>query len=132
MNKVILIGNLTRDPEIKATKSGKVVCEFTIAVNDRQGNAQYFRISAWEKRGEICQKYLSKGKKVYVSGPVSARAYQANNGETRVSMEVIADEVEFLSSRDTAEQSYQQQEREAIQQESAPAMVAVETAELPF
>ena len=132
MNKVILIGNLTRDPEIKATKSGKVVCEFTIAVNDRQGNAQYFRISAWEKRGESCQKYLSKGKKVYVSGPVSARAYQANNGETRVSIEVIADEVEFLSSRDTAEQSYQQQEREAIQQESAPAMVAVETAELPF
>lgn len=132
MNKVILIGNLTRDPEIKATKSGKVVCEFTIAANDRQGNAQYFRISAWEKRGESCQKYLSKGKKVYVSGPVSARAYQANNGETRVSIEVTANEVEFLSSRDTAEQSYQQQEREAIQQESAPAMVAVETAELPF
>lgn len=132
MNKVILIGNLTRDPEIKATKSGKVVCEFTIAVNDRQGNAQYFRISAWEKRGESCQKYLSKGKKVYVSGPVSARAYQSNNGETRVSFEVIADEVEFLSSRDTAEQSYQQQEREAIQQETAPAMVAVETEELPF
>jgi single-strand DNA-binding protein len=69
---------------------------------------------------------------VYVSGPVSARAYQANNGETRVSIEVTADEVEFLSSRDTAEQSYQQQEREAIQQESAPAMVAVETEELPF
>lgn len=132
MNKIILIGNLTRDPEIKATKSGKVVCEFTIAVNDRQGNAQYFRISAWEKRGESCQKYLSKGKKVYVSGPVSARAYQANNGETRVSIEVTADEVEFLSGRDTAEQSYQQQEREAIQQESAPAMVAVETEELPF
>lgn len=132
MNKVILIGNLTRDPEIKATKSGKVVCEFTIAVNDRQGNAQYFRVSVWEKRGESCQKYLSKGKKVYVSGPVSARAYQSNSGETRVSVEVTADEVEFLSGRDTAEQSYQQQEREAIQQETAPAMVAVETEELPF
>ena len=131
MNKLILIGNLTRDPEMKATKSGKSVCEFTIAVNDRQGNAQYFRISAWEKRGESCGKYLSKGKKVYVSGPVTARTYQTSSGETRVSMEVTADEVEFLSSRDPAEQAYQKQEREAIQQE-APAMVAVETEELPF
>lgn len=131
MNKLILIGNLTRDPEMKATKSGKSVCEFTIAVNDRQGNAQYFRISAWDKRGESCGKYLSKGKKVYVSGQVSARTYQTSSGETRVSLEVTADEVEFLSGRDQAEQVHQQQERKANQQD-APSMMPVETEDLPF
>ena len=131
MNKLILIGNLTRDPEMRVTKSGKTVCTFTIAVNNRQGEATFFRVNAWEKRAEICSKHLSKGKKVYVSGPVSVSTYQANNGETRASMDVLADEIEFLSPRD-AEQEYQHQEREAIQQEPAPNMVAVETDELPF
>ena len=130
MNKLILIGNLTRDPEVKVTKNGDSVCDFTIAVNDRQGNAQYFRVTAWKKRGESCGKYLSKGKKVYVSGPVSARTYQTKNGETRVSLEVTADEVEFLSGRD-AEQEYKEQEREAIQAER-PGMVPVTTEDLPF
>lgn len=97
MNKLILIGNLTKDPETRTTQSGKTVCNFNIAVNDRQGNATYFRISAWEKQGENCQRYLSKGKKVMVSGPVSARAYNDQSGETRVSIEVVAIEVEFLS-----------------------------------
>lgn len=97
MNKLILIGNLTKDPETRATPNGKTVCNFDIAVNDRQGNPTYFRISAWEKQGENCQRYLSKGKKVYVSGPVSARAYTDRNGNANVSIEVTANEVEFLS-----------------------------------
>lgn len=129
MNKLILIGNLTRDPEMKVTKSGKSVCEFTVAVNDRQGNAQYFRVTAWDKRGDSCGRYLSKGKKVYVAGPVTARTYQTNSGETRVSLEVTADEVEFLSSRDD-EQAYRHQERAAIQAESQP--MPVTTEDLPF
>lgn len=127
MNKIILIGNLTKDPETRTTPNGKTVCNFDIAVNDRQGNPTYFRISAWEKQGENCQRYLSKGKKVFVTGPVSARSYKTNNGETRVSLEVTADDVEFLTSRD-AEAVYQHQERQAIQNE----MVAVQTEELPF
>lgn len=131
MNKLILIGNLTRDPEMRATKSGKTVCTFTIAVNNRQGEATFFRVNAWEKRAEICGKHLSKGKKVYVSGPVSVSTYQASNGETRASLDVLADEIEFLSPRD-AEQEYQHQEREAIQQEPVPVMVAVNTDDLPF
>jgi len=107
MNKIILIGNLTRDPELKSTPSGESVCEFTIAVNDRssrsqqdgQDNAQYFRVSAWRQLGENCQRYLSKGRKVFVAGPLKARTYQANDGTTRVSLEVTASDVEFLSSR---------------------------------
>ena len=126
MNKLFLIGNLTKDPEPRTTPNGKTVCNFDIAVNDRQGNPTYFRISAWEKQGENCQRYLSKGKKVSVVGPVSARAYTDRNGKANVSIEVAANEIEFLSPRD----SYEQQERQAIQNE--PKMVTVQTEELPF
>lgn len=126
MNKLFLIGNLTKDPETRTTPNGKTVCNFDIAVNDRQGNVTYFHVSAWEKQGENCQRYLSKGKKVSVIGPVSARAYTDRNGNANVSIEVAAQDVEFLSPRD----SYEQQERQAIQNE--PKMVAVQTEELPF
>lgn len=130
MNKLILIGNLTKDPESRTTPSGHTVCNFDLAVNERKGgqdSTTYFRISAWDKTGESCQKYLSKGKKVFVAGPVSARTYQTSSGETRVSLEVNANDVEFLSGKD-AEATYKQQERTAIQHE----MTAVETEELPF
>ena len=129
MNKLFLIGNLTKDPETRTTPNGKTVCNFDIAVNDRQGNPTYFRISAWEKQGENCQRYLSKGKKVSVVGPVSARAYTDRNGKANVSLEVAANEIEFLSPRDN-ETAYQQQERQAIQNE--PKMQPVETEDLPF
>lgn len=128
MNKLFLIGNLTKDPETRTTPSGKTVCNFDIAVNDRQGNATYFRVSAWEKQGENCQRYLSKGKKVSVIGPVSARAYTDRNGNANVSIEVSAQDVEFLSPR---EDGYERQERAAIQNE-VPDMIPVETNELPF
>ncbi len=129
MNKLFLIGNLTKDPETRTTQSGKTVCSFDLAVNDRKGDTTYFRVSVWEKQGENCQRFLSKGKKVMVSGPVSARCYTTGSGETRVSIEVTANEVEFLSPRDS-EAGYQQQERNAIQHETA--MMPVQTDELPF
>lgn len=107
MNKLTIIGNLTRDPELRTTSTGINVCTFTVAVNRRQrsqtGEAQneadFFRVTAWRQLGEICQKYLSKGRKVAVVGPVSVRSYTANDGSTRFSLEVTADDVEFLSSR---------------------------------
>lgn len=102
MNKLILIGNLTKDPETRTTPNGKTVCNFDLAVKDRQGNATYFRVSAWEKQGENCQRYLSKGKKVMVTGPVSARAYTDHTGKANVSIEVTANEVEFLSPANNA------------------------------
>lgn len=103
MNKLTIIGNLTSDPELRTTQTGKNVCSFTVAVNRRKTQqnqnpeADFFRVSAWNGLADICKKYLLKGKKVCVVGHVSVHTYQANNGETRASLEVTADDVEFLS-----------------------------------
>ena len=104
MNKLTIIGNLTGEPEIRTTTTGKTVCGFTVAVNRRkkievQPEADFFRVSAWDALGENCGKYLAKGRKVAVVGAVSVRTYDTQNGEHRASMEVQAQEVEFLSSR---------------------------------
>lgn len=105
MNKLTIIGNLTRDPELRTTSNGLNVCSFTVAVNRRrsansnQPEADFFRVSAWRQLGENCQRYLAKGRKVCVIGPVSVSTYTANDGTTRASLEVTADDVEFLSSR---------------------------------
>ena len=105
MNKLTIIGNLTRDPELRTTSTGVNVCTFTVAVNRRrstnsnQPEADFFRVSAWRQLGENCQRYLAKGRKVAVVGPVSVQSYTGNDGSTRFSLEVQADDVEFLSSR---------------------------------
>ena len=137
MNKIILIGNLTRDPESRTTPSGHTVCNFDIAVNERRGgqdNTTYFRISAWDRTGESCQRYLSKGRKVFVAGPLSARTYQANDGTTRVSLEVNANDVEFLSSRnDDMAGGYTAPAASApAPMAQASGFTAVETDDLPF
>ena len=145
MNKIILIGNLTRDPELRTTPSGVNVCDFTIAVNKRrygqqqqqpgvpQSDADFFRITAWRQLGENCAKYLAKGRKVFVSGPLSARTYQANDGTTRVSLEVTADDVEFLSSRAEAEaMGSSVPANNAGVTATSSGFTAVETDELPF
>ena len=105
MNKLTIIGNLTRDPETRAATNGKNVCTFTVAVNRKRGSepeADYFRVSAWDKLGESCQNYLAKGRKVAVIGPVSVHTYTANDGTTRANMEMTATDVEFLSPRENA------------------------------
>ena len=100
-----IIGNLTRDPELRTTSTGLNVCSFTVAVNRRrsansnQPEADFFRVSAWRQLGENCQRYLAKGRKVAVVGSVSVSTYTGNDGTTRASLEVTADDVEFLSSR---------------------------------
>jgi len=152
MNKIILIGNLTRDPELRTTPNGYTVCDFTIAVNNRaarrqndgaqqQEDAQFFRITAWRQLGENCAKYLAKGRKVFVSGPLTARTFQGNDGTTRVSLEVTADDVEFLTSRADSEAMsggapYNAGYRSAPAAPSVTAQnngfTAVETDELPF
>ena len=105
MNKLTIIGNLTRDPELRVTSQGISVCSFTVAVNRRnqkegQPEADFFRVTAWRQLGENCGKFLAKGRKVAVVGPVSVSTYQANDGSTRAQMEVTADDVEFLSPKD--------------------------------
>ena len=107
MNKLTIIGNLTRDPETRTVGADKTVCSFTVAVNRRrasqnanQPEADFFRVSAWDKLGENCQRFLAKGRKVAVVGPVSVSSYEAKDGGgTRFSLDVRAEDVEFLSSR---------------------------------
>jgi len=104
MNKLTIIGNLTRDPETRTVSSGSTVCSFTIAVNRKvkregQPDADFFRICAWNKLGDVCQRYLAKGRKVAVIGSVSVSSYEAKDGSTRFSLDVFAENVEFLSSK---------------------------------
>ena len=106
MNKLTLIGNLTADPVLRATQSGTSVCSFTMAVNrrypgpDGQKITDFFRVVAWRGLADSCSKYLAKGKKAAVVGELQARTYEAKDGTTRLSLDVQADEVEFLSPKD--------------------------------
>lgn len=106
MNKAILIGNLTRDPEMRRTQDGTSVCNFTLAVNrpkrDGEAEADFFRVTAWRALGENCCKYLAKGRKCCAVGPVELQSYTGQDGETRYSLCVTAESVEFLSSQTEA------------------------------
>lgn len=110
MNKIILIGNLTHDPEVRSTQSGNTVCSFTIAVDRKYGGANgqkttdFFRINAWRQLGESCGRYLAKGRKVAVTGELQARTFESKDGSTRMSLDVLADEVEFLSPKQTTQE----------------------------
>lgn len=102
MNKVTLIGNLTQDPTLRTLESGVAVCSFSLAVNRRkkvegQPDADFFNITAWRGLGENCAKYLSKGRKCAVCGSIQMRRYKTANGEERTAVDIIADDVEFLS-----------------------------------
>lgn len=130
MNKLVIIGNLTKDPELRTTRTGINVCQFTVAVNRKnkaegQPEADYFQVTAWRERGELCAKFLLKGRKVCVIGPVSVRTYTGNDGITRAQLEVTADEVEFLSPKPD-------EGSQAERNEIPGSFTAVETDELPF
>ena len=103
MNKAILTGNLTKDPELKTTQSGISVCRFTIAVKrkfkDAQGNqvTDFIPVITWRGIAESCAKYLTKGRKAAVIGEIQTRSYDAQDGTKRYVTEIIASEVEFLT-----------------------------------
>jgi single-strand DNA-binding protein len=101
LNKAILIGNLTRDPELRTTQSGISVCTFTVAVqrrsNQTEKQADFIPVVTWRALAENCGKYLAKGRMVAVLGSIQTRTYDAQNGEKRYVTEVLADEVQFLS-----------------------------------
>lgn len=110
MNKITIIGNVCANPTTRETQSGITCTSFTVAVNKRnrssaaegQPEADFFRVTAWRQLGEICQKYLAKGRKVAVVGPVSLNTFTGKDGATHATMEVTADDVEFLSPRSDA------------------------------
>ena len=103
MQKIILTGNLTKDPDaIRTTANGKDVCSFTIAVNrkmlkDGKPVTDFFRINAWGAKAKSCHDYLAKGKKVSVIGELQLTQYKGKDGSMKSSLDVQADEVEFLS-----------------------------------
>lgn len=102
MNKIILIGRLTADPELRNTQSGTAVCTFRLAVDrrfkDKDGEKQtdFINIVAWRQLGELCSKYLGKGRQAAVSGALQIRNYEDKDGNKRVAAEVIAEDVQFL------------------------------------
>lgn len=105
MNKVFLIGNLVRDPEVRATQSGISVCNFTVAVNRRfkkengEQETDFLNVIAWRQLAELCSKYLAKGRKVAVTGSIQTRTYEAKDGSKRTAWDIVADEVEFLTTQ---------------------------------
>jgi single-strand DNA-binding protein len=115
MNKVILIGNLTKDPEISTTSNGVSVCRFSVAVSRRYTNnegerdADFFNIVAWRALGENCHKFLRKGSKAAIVGSLQTRSYESE-GTKRYVTEVVADEVEFISTKSFDNDSKKEEE----------------------
>ena len=108
INRVVLVGNLTKDPELRHTPSGTAVCKLRLAVNTRQKDPQgnwgdkpnYFDVTVWGNQGESCAQYLSKGRPVGVDGRLDWREWDAQDGTKRQAVEIIADSVQFLGSRE--------------------------------
>ena len=111
INRVVLVGNLTRDPELRHTPSGTPVCSLRLAVNTRRKDEtgqwtdkpNYFDITVWGQQGENCAQYLSKGRPVAIDGRLEWREWEAQDGAKRQAVEVVADAVQFLDSRGDGE-----------------------------
>lgn len=106
LNKIMLIGNLGRDPEFQLTGEGTAVAKFSLAVNrtfsmkgEKKEETEWFNIVTWNKLAEICEKYLHKGSKIYIEGRLSQRKYTDRDGVQRTSVEVIASDMKMLDSK---------------------------------
>lgn len=110
LNKVQLIGNLGKDPELRYTGSGQAVANFSLATserwvtkeNEKQERTEWHRVVVWGKQGENCAKYLKKGRSVYVEGRIQTREWKDKDGQTRYTSEIVAVHVLFLGGRDEA------------------------------
>lgn len=124
MNKIIISGNLVRDPGTQQTTSGSTLCTFTMAVNRTRRQPgeepEYFRVTAWGKLGETCSRFLAKGRKALVIGELRPREYTGKEGQQRVSLEVHADEVEFIDNKRDS------------QRESSDDFQDIDTSDIPF
>ena len=109
INRVVVVGNLTRDPELRTTPGGTSVCKLRLAVNTRQKDPQgnwgdkpnYFDVTVWGNQAESCAQYLSKGRPVGVDGRLEWREWDAQDGTKRQAVEIIAESVQFLGGRDS-------------------------------
>jgi single-strand DNA-binding protein len=146
MNKAILVGNLTRDPEARTTPNGVSVTTFTVAINrryksqDGQQQTDFIPVVTWRGLAENCARYLSKGSKVGVVGMIQTRNYEDANGVRKYVTEIVADDVEFLTSRQSADRQGEYAPPPEAPADSADELFAEELsdfqplddAELPF
>lgn len=135
MNKVILVGNLTKDPELSETPNGIAVCRFSIAVSRDFANADgnretdFFNITVWRGRAENCGKYLKKGNKVAVVGSLQNRSYEDKDGVKRYVTDIVASEVEFLTPKGA---SSDDDTAPAVAKRERPQLEAIDDNQLPF
>ena len=129
LNRVQLIGNLTRDPELRYTPSGTAVCSFSIATNrnwttdtgEKKDEVEFHRIVAWNKLAELCSQFLVKGRKVFVEGRLQTRSWAAQDGTQKQTTEIIISDMILLDSKRTTEQEVVAAEDEAVEPSSAEA-----------
>lgn len=138
MNKVILIGNLTKDPELSTTNSGINYCRFTLAVpkrfvNNGDRDAEFINIVVWRVQADNCHKYLRKGSKACIVGSLQTRSYDAQDGTKRYVTEVVAEEVEFLSTK-SGDSSYSNTSTDSANasSNSGDGLEPIEDDSLPF
>ncbi len=135
MNKVILVGNLTRDPELTETPSGVSVCRFSIAVSRDYANSEgtretdFFNITVWRGRAEVCGKYLKKGNKVAIVGSIQTRSYEDKDGIKRNVTDIVANEVEFLTPKGATGDV---DEEIVSTRKERPQLEAIDDNQLPF
>ena len=138
MNKVFLIGNLTRDPEVTETPTGIAVCRFAIAVSRDYQNSEgtretdFFNITVWRGRAEVCGKYLKKGSKVAISGSIQTRSYEDKDGIKRNVTDIVANEVEFLTPKNAMADSDDEGEVMTTAKKERPQLEAIDDNQLPF
>ena len=145
MNKILVIGNLGSDPEMRYTPNGNAVTSFSVATNRRyrtsdgetREETEWFRVNAWNRLGETCNQYLQRGSKVYVEGTLTSGAYLSNDGDPRASLDIRATEVRFLDSRNSGSsnsmnETYPSQSQESGQGSQVRAQDGEEFDDLPW
>ncbi len=139
-NKIILVGNLGRDPELRYTPQGNAVCSFSLATNERrkdksgefQDHTTWFKVTLWDKKAEVAAQYLTKGKPVYIEGRLRMEEWTDRDGRQRPSLEVTATEMQFIGSRgdDTHHPPAASRDRDDDSPSSSAAMTADD--DIPF
>lgn len=128
LNRVQLIGNLTRDPELRYTPQGTAVCSFGLATNrgwttdsgEKKEEAEFHKIVAWNKLGELCSQLLTKGRKVYVEGRLSTKSWTGQDGAQRTTTEVVIDDMIILDSKRESETPAEESTFEETQEATSP------------
>lgn len=136
-NKIIIVGNLGRDPELRYTPQGTPVCSFTLATNERRKNRDtgdnddlttWFRVTLWGKQAETASQYLSKGRPVYIEGRLRVEEWTDRDGKERHTLEVHATDMQFIGGGDRGQPTPQQAARQA----QAPAQAPLDDDDVPF